>query len=122
MWSRSEAGETRAMPWKETGPMERRIELIKDWKDGQSITALGENYGVSRKTIYKWIERQANEGSAGLADRSRAPHTSPQSLSQEIGIKAQRLGGGDFTISARIAKAPAAVRRVRQFLKESRAE
>ena len=64
--------------------MERRIELIKDWKDGQSITALAENYGVSRKTIYKWIERQANEGSAGLADRSRAPHTSPQSLSQEM--------------------------------------
>ena len=53
--------------------MERRVELIREWKDGESIVALAESYGVSRKTIYKWIDRQAAEGTAGLEDRSRAP-------------------------------------------------
>ena len=64
--------------------MEQRIELIREWKQGESIAALGELYGVSRKTVYKWIERDAEEGSAGLTDRSRAPHTNPQRLSEEM--------------------------------------
>jgi putative transposase len=64
--------------------MEQRVELIREWKGGESIQALAEMYGVARKTVYKWIERDASEGSAGLADRSRAPHTSPQRLSEEM--------------------------------------
>jgi transposase len=52
--------------------MDLRVELIQEWKDGESIAALAEVYEVSRKTIYKWIERHAREGTAGLADRSRA--------------------------------------------------
>jgi len=63
--------------------MEQRVRLIQEWKDGESITALADAYGVSRKTIYKWIERHDSEGTVGLADRSRAPHTSPQQLSEE---------------------------------------
>jgi putative transposase len=57
--------------------MERRVELIREYHDGESIVSLAESYGVSRKTIYKWIDRRAAEGTAGLEDRSRAPHTSP---------------------------------------------
>ena len=49
--------------------MERRVELIREWKQGESITALAEAYGVARKTVYKWIERHASEGTAGLAER-----------------------------------------------------
>jgi len=45
--------------------MERRVELIREWNDGESIVALADSYGVSRKTIYKWIERHAAEGTAG---------------------------------------------------------
>ena len=72
------------MPWKEDGPMEQRIELLREWSQGASITALAEIYSISRNTIYKWIERHAAEGVAGLADRSRAPHSSPQRLSEEM--------------------------------------
>jgi hypothetical protein len=32
----------KAMPWKEVGPMEQRVEAIREWKDGESITALSE--------------------------------------------------------------------------------
>jgi hypothetical protein len=40
--------------------MEQHVEAIREWKDGKSITALSEVYGVSRKTIHKWIEREAS--------------------------------------------------------------
>ena len=63
--------------------MEQRIELIREWSQGESIAALAEIYEVSRNTIYKWIERHEAEGVEGLADRSRAPHSSPQQLSAE---------------------------------------
>src|SRR5256885_7702531 len=72
------------MPWKENGPMDQRVELLREWNEGESIAALAELYGVSRKTIYKWIGRHAEEGTAGLQDRSRAPHTSPHKLSDEM--------------------------------------
>ena len=37
----------KAVPWKEVGPMEQRVEAVREWKDGESITALSEVYGVS---------------------------------------------------------------------------
>jgi transposase-like protein len=43
------------MPWKETCPMEQRVEMVGDWlQDEASITELSKIYGVSRVTIYKW--------------------------------------------------------------------
>ena len=41
-------------------------------------------YSVSRKTVYKWLERQQLEGTAGLADRSRAPHSSPNRVPEAV--------------------------------------
>jgi putative transposase len=57
--------------------MDVRVQLLQEYNEGESIAALAEVYGVARKTIYKWLERYAAEGVAGLADRSRAPHHSP---------------------------------------------
>jgi transposase InsO family protein len=97
------------MPWKEDGPMQRRVELIREWKEGESVTALAEAYGVARKTIYKWIEREASEGIAGLADRSRSPHTSPQRLSEEMIARIlqarQRWGWGPRKLLVKLAAA-----------------
>src|SRR5450756_2156381 len=97
------------MPWKEDGPMELRVELIREWKEGESITALAEAYGVSRKTVYKWTDRHAMEGSAGLADRSRAPQHSPQRVSAEMIahiIEArQRWGWGPRKLLVKLAEA-----------------
>src|SRR5437588_117663 len=30
------------MPWKENGPMDQRIELLREWNEGESIAALAE--------------------------------------------------------------------------------
>ncbi len=89
--------------------MERRVEVIREWNDGESIVSLAEAYGVSRKTIYKWIERHAAEGAAGLKDRSRAPHRSPQKLSEETIARViearQRWGWGPRKLVVKMAEA-----------------
>jgi putative transposase len=89
--------------------MEQRIELISEWKDGESIVSLAERYGVSRKTAYKWIERHASEGAAGLQDRSRAPHSSPQQLSEEMVAEIiaarRRWGWGPRKLIVKLAQA-----------------
>lgn len=64
--------------------MDLRVQLIQDHDDGESVAALAEIYGVSRKTIYKWLDRHASGGVAGLADRSRAPLHCPGKLTQEV--------------------------------------
>ncbi len=64
--------------------MDLRVELIRDYEAGESIAALAEIYEVSRKTIYKWLKRYESAGTAGLADRSRAPHERPQQVSEEM--------------------------------------
>ena len=59
-WRSTARGQAKleGMPWKENLPMEQRVELIREWKEGENITALVEAYGVSRKTVYQWIARQ----------------------------------------------------------------
>lgn len=89
--------------------MDLRVELIGEYEAGESITALSESYGVSRKTIYKWLERHSGEGVAGLQDRSRAPHTSPQRLSGEMIARIvearQRWGWGPRKLLVKLAAA-----------------
>jgi len=89
--------------------MEQRVELIREWKEGESISSLAEAYRVSRKTIYKWIERHADEGVAGLADRSRAPLSSPHRLSEAMIARViearQRWGWGPRKLLVKMAAA-----------------
>jgi putative transposase len=63
--------------------MELRMRLVNAvLADEDSITALCEEYGVSRKTGYKWLNRFRAEGPAGLAERSRAPLVVPWAVTQ----------------------------------------
>lgn len=72
---------------------DQRNRLIQEYEAGESISALAEMYGISRKTVYKWIDRHEKEGIEGLADRSRRPHVSPSRVSSEVeeAIVAARL-------------------------------
>jgi transposase InsO family protein len=47
-----------------------------------SMSALCEEYGVSRRIGYKWIWRYQREGVAGLVERRRGPRRVPWSISQ----------------------------------------
>ena len=67
------------MPWQEWFPMDQRIHLVTEYQSGRfTMTELAEQYGISRKTGYKWVGRCEGAGYAGLADRPRRPHASPQ--------------------------------------------
>ena len=72
------------MPWKETSVQEQRFRLIEAWKeDRRSLAALCRDYGVTRRTGYKWIERYQAEGLDGLRDLSRAPQHHPNAIGRE---------------------------------------
>lgn len=73
------------MPWRETSPMEERLEFVHEYESGLfTMTELAAQYGISPKTAYKWLERYDAEGPLGLCDRSRRPHTSPQATDPDL--------------------------------------
>jgi len=72
------------MPWRKTEPMNERLKLIADHFAGYRITELSDIYGVSRKTIYKWIERYEQFGPEGLKEHSRAPINHPNQTDKDI--------------------------------------
>ncbi len=73
------------VPWKETEAMSERMEMVSQYmREGETVSELARWYGVSRKTVYKWIGRYEQEGLRGLEEQSRAPHEHPQAISQEM--------------------------------------
>src|SRR5438045_3691035 len=69
--------EVSKMPWKENTTMSLKEEFVLlAGQEGANIRQLCRRFGISPKTAYKWLERFRQEGSAGLADRSRRPATS----------------------------------------------
>ena len=73
------------MPWKETCVVDERMRFVVEYeRDELSMTGLCAKYGISRKSGYKWLARAAEEGLAGLRDRSKAPHRHPNEVSTEI--------------------------------------
>jgi putative transposase len=72
------------MPWKEQSAMSERVGLINDYQSGDfGVSELSAEYGISRKTVYKWIERYESGGWEGLKDLSRAPLHHPNATSEE---------------------------------------
>jgi transposase len=72
------------MPWKEIRVQEQRLLVVREHLEGASIAELSEIYAVSRKTIYKWLERYEQRGPGGLGDQSRRPLHSPSQVSAEV--------------------------------------
>src|SRR6478672_7268646 len=59
------------MPWKESSVMDERMRFVIRLKDGESMTSLCREFGISRKTGYKILERFEHCGVEGLSDRAR---------------------------------------------------
>jgi transposase InsO family protein len=74
------------MPWKETDVMTERERFVILARTGRfTITELCDDFGISRKTGHKYLDRYQKEGRSGLADHSRRPKTSPHCT--EEGVK-----------------------------------
>jgi putative transposase len=77
------------MPWKEMSPMIEKMRFVLDYEKGLfGMTQLAEQYGISRKTAYKWLERFYEEGAAGLENRpsvaERVANRTPHDVEQLI--------------------------------------
>lgn len=77
------------MPWKEETTMSNRTSFVEQAQTEKgNISALCRSYGISRKTGYKWLRREKEEGERGLENHSRRPKNSPRQtdavLEQEV--------------------------------------
>ncbi len=73
------------MPWKASTTMSLRQEWVsKALEEGANISQLCRDYGISRKTGYKWLKRYAEAGESGLVEQSRRPKSSPCQTAGEV--------------------------------------
>lgn len=61
------------MPWKECSVMEERLKFVARLLEGEEMSFLCREFGISRKTGYKIYERYKECGLEALTDRSRRP-------------------------------------------------
>ena len=61
------------MPWKEYSVMDERLRFVARLLEGEAMTSVCREFGISRKTGYKLFERYKEDGPVALADRSRRP-------------------------------------------------
>jgi len=65
--------------------MDQRLEFVTLAKSGRfEVLSLCREFGISRKTGYKWIERYRQHGREGLCDLSRAPKGCPGRTDAEV--------------------------------------
>lgn len=65
------------MPWKVSCPVNERMMFVNRLEAGERMTDLAREFGISRKTGYKILNRYRKLGPVGLYDLSRAPHHCP---------------------------------------------
>lgn len=61
------------MPWRESSVMEERLRFVARLLDGEAMSDVCREFGISRKTGYKIFNRYKDDGLEALTDRSRRP-------------------------------------------------
>lgn len=61
------------MPWKECYKMDERLKFVCRILDGERMSEVCREFGISRKTGYKIYDRYREFGSEALMDRTRRP-------------------------------------------------
>lgn len=80
------------MPWEESSVVNLRTEFVlRAFEAKVSFGELCREYGISRKTGYKWKKRFLEEGLDGLGDRSRRPSSSPNQVDEDTACRIVRL-------------------------------
>ena len=67
------------------GPMDMARYLVAAVElEGRSVREVARQHGVSKTWLYELLARYREEGEAGLAPRSRRPHSSPNKLADRF--------------------------------------
>lgn len=94
------------MPWKELDVVDRRTEFVmRVLAKREPFSDVCEEFGISRKTGYKWRDRFLSEGISGLGDQSRRPGTSPQEVPESMVCQIVKLKLAHPTWGARKLRA-----------------
>lgn len=64
--------------------MDERMRFVIRLKDGESMASLCREFGISRKTGYKILERYEQCGLEGLSDRTRRPFRYANQLPEQL--------------------------------------
>ena len=72
------------MPWKESSVMDERMRFVIRFKDGETISSLCREFGISRVTGHKILDRYEECGLEGLSDRARRPHRYANRLPEQL--------------------------------------
>lgn len=64
--------------------MDERMRFVIRLKDGESMASLCREFGISRKTGYKILDRYEECGVEGLSDRARRPHRYANQLPEQV--------------------------------------
>lgn len=73
------------MPWEVTDVKKERAGFVSEWESQDwNMAELCRDYGITRTTGYKWVNRYEEEGLDGLGNKSRAPHRHPNQTSEEV--------------------------------------
>ena len=72
------------MPWRETTVMDERFRFVTRRLEGESMTALCREFGISRKTGYKIFARYKEHGLEELRDRPRKPRRNANRLPMPV--------------------------------------
>ncbi|MGB5162926.1 MAG: IS481 family transposase [Thermoanaerobaculia bacterium] len=98
------------MPWKETDVAGERIEfVVRALSESSKFSALCREFGICRKTGYKWLHRFEEVGSVSrLGERSRRPHHSPSKTPEAVELRVealrQRYGWGSKKLQCLLAE------------------
>ena len=72
------------MPWSECSVMEERLRFVARLIEGEAMSDLCREFGISRKTGYKTFNRYKEDGAAAFTDRSRRPVRYANQLPSQI--------------------------------------
>nr|WP_319387545.1 IS481 family transposase [uncultured Roseibium sp.] len=95
------------MPWKEVSKVEERLRFIARLLDGEGMSGVCREFGISRKTGYKIWNRYRRDGMEALCDRSRRPVRYANQLPEQV----ERL-----IVSTRKDKPHWGARKIREIL------
>jgi transposase InsO family protein len=64
----------------ELGVVEQRYRAVLEVLGGAAVTDVARRFGVARQTVHGWLRRYADQGLAGLVDRSSKPVSCPHQM------------------------------------------
>lgn len=77
----------------ELGVVEQRYQAMLEVLRGATVRDVARRYGVARQTVHGWLRRYADQGLAGLVDRTSRPASCPHQMSEKVEARIVEMGG-----------------------------